>query len=79
MEPAKAQQITEQALRRVANALETDPRLLSLGLKERSLGALQLRLELSNDSPEAIETALENSIASALDKALGNPFDKAEK
>ena len=79
MEPAKARKITEQALSRVANALETDRRLLSLGLKERSIGALQLRLELTNDSPEALEDALEDSITSALDKALENPFDKGEK
>lgn len=66
MEPARAQRLTEQALFGLARVLEQDPRFHSSKLHRRNLDGMKLRLELSGDSDEALESALTKALSKAL-------------
>lgn len=66
MDVGRAHQITERALMKLARSLENAPNVGSPLNTQRTLERLNLRLELTGDSNEALEQA----IAAAVERAL---------
>jgi hypothetical protein len=69
MDPMQAHQVTLRAVQRLADVLRQQPNLSRPFENQRTLDRLKLRLEITDDSMQGIESALSAAVERALQGA----------